>query len=63
MTLTPKDCLYIEDLVNALTICIKKNCCEMEKVQDEKVSQFLEKINSELKEQAEELVCIMEESK
>ncbi len=63
MTLTPKDCLYIEDLVNALAICIKKNCCEMEKVQDKKVEQFLEKINEELKKQAEKLVCIMEESK
>lgn len=63
MTLTPKDCLYIEDLVNALTVCIKKNGCEMEKAQDKKVEQFLEKINTELKEQAEKLVSIMEESK
>lgn len=63
MTLTPKDCLYIEDLVNAMTICIKKNACEMEKVQDKKVKLFLENINTELKEQAEKLVCIMEESK
>lgn len=63
MTLTPKDCLYIEDLVNAMVICIKKNDCEMEKVTDKKVHQFLEKINSELKAQAEKLVCIMEESK
>lgn len=63
MTLTPKDCLYLEDLVNAMTICIKKNNCELEKVQDKKVEKFLKKINLELKGQAEKLVAIMEESK
>ena len=62
MTLTPKDCLYIEDLVSAIVICVKKTECEMEKVQDTKVRSFLENVVSELKTQANTLVVIMEES-
>lgn len=62
MTLTPKDCLYIEDLVSAIVICVKKTECEMEKVQDTKVRSFLENVVSELKTQANTLVGIMEES-
>lgn len=60
ITLTPKDCLYIEDLVNATTLLYKKTKKEMEMVENKTYQKHLEKICTQLKGQAESLVSIME---
>lgn len=62
MSLTPKDCLYIEDLVTAIILTIKKTECELKQVQEETVKTFLESMIEELKTQANMLVGIMEEN-
>ena len=62
MTLTPKDCLYMEDIVTAGMLIYKKTKLEIEQLSDENLKTFLEDICKELKNQAEELTEIMEEA-
>lgn len=60
ITLTPKDCLYIEDLVNATVLLYKKTKNEIGLVENKVYQKHLEEICSQLKTQAETLVSIME---
>lgn len=60
--LTPKDCLYIEDIVTALCLTIKKTQLELKQVQDQKVIDHLNDICVRLNEQVETCVSIMEGS-
>lgn len=59
MTLTPKDCLYIEDIVNASMLVYKKTKLEQEQLQSEELSSFLDNLCSTLKEQAQMLTELM----
>lgn len=59
LTLTPKDCLYIEDIVNASMLIYKKTKLEMEQLQDEDLKTYLENICTDLKDQATTLVALM----
>lgn len=59
LTLTPKDCLYIEDIVNASMLIYKKTKLEMEQLQDEDLKIYLENICTDLKDQATTLVDLM----
>ena len=59
LTLTPKDCLYIEDIVNASMLIYKKTKLEMEQLQDEDLKTYLENICTDLKDQATTLVDLM----
>ena len=59
LTLTPKDCLYIEDIVNASMLIYKKTKLEMEQLQDEDLKTYLENICTDLKDQATMLVDLM----
>lgn len=63
MTLTPKDCLYIEDIINASMLLYKKTQLEAEQLQDEDLKTFLENICTDLKDQAATLYDIMEGAK
>lgn len=63
MTLTPKDVLYMEDIVNAAMLIYKKIQLEMEQLQDENNQNFLSDICSDLKDQANRLTEIMEGAK
>ena len=60
MTLTPKDCLYIEYSINASVLLNKQLNCEMEKLEDEQAKELVSKVCTVLKEQAEELLKVME---
>ena len=44
MTLTPKDCLYIEDSINASVLLNKQLNCEMEKLEDEQAKELVSKV-------------------
>ena len=59
LTLTPKDCLYIEDIVNASMLIYKKTKLEMEQLQDEDLKNYLENVCTDLKDQATTLVDLM----
>lgn len=59
LTLTPKDYLYIEDIVNASMLIYKKTKLEMEQLQDEDLKTYLENICTDLKDQATTLVDLM----
>ena len=59
LTLTPKDCLYIEDIVNASMLIYKKTKLEMEQLQEEDLKTYLENICTDLKDQATTLVDLM----
>lgn len=59
LTLTPKDCLYIEDIVNASMLIYKKTKLEIEQLQDEDLKTYLENICTDLKDQATTLVDLM----
>ena len=59
LKLTPKDCLYIEDIVNASMLIYKKTKLEMEQLQDEDLKTYLENICTDLKDQATTLVDLM----
>ncbi len=59
ITLTPKDCLYIEDLVNASMLIYKKTKLEIEQLQDEDLKTYLENICTDLKDQATTLTEMM----
>ena len=62
ITLTPKDCLYIEDIVTAMAIAIKKTQHKCDLVQDKKADQNLNDLCSRINTQIETLVSIMEGS-
>ena len=59
ITLTPKDCLYIEDLVNVSMLIYKKTKLEIEQLQDEDLKTYLENICTDLKDQATTLTEMM----
>lgn len=63
ITLTPKDCLYIEDLVNASMLIYKKTKLEIEQLQDEDLKTYLENICTDLKDQATTLTEMMRGAK
>ena len=44
MTLTAKDCLYIEDIINASMLIYKKTCLEKELLQDEELKTHLDNV-------------------
>lgn len=58
--LTPKDCLYIEDLVNASMILYKKTQLEANQLQDEALKNETATILEELKSQVQCLLSLME---
>lgn len=60
LTLTPKDCLYIEDIVTASMLIYKKTKLELSQVQDEELISFLENICTDLKDQVSTLTNLME---
>ena len=63
LTLTVKDCLYIEDIINASMLIYKKTCLEKELLEDEGLKTHLENICSDLKNQADTLLQLLEEAK
>lgn len=63
MTLTPKDCLYIEDIVNASMLVYKKTCLEKEQLQDEELKNYLDSVGSGLQDQAQTLTNLMKGAK
>lgn len=60
LTLTPKDCLYMEDIVNASMLIYKKIKLEMQQLENEELTTFLENICMDLKDQAQTLTDLME---
>ncbi len=60
MTLTPKDCLYIEDSINASVLLNKQLNCEVERMQDKQAVKLVQKVCKSLKKQAEGLLQTME---
>ena len=63
ITLTPKDCLYIEDIVNATMLIYKKISLEKEQCQNEDICTFLDNVCTTLKEQATTLTNTMKGAK
>lgn len=63
LTLTSKDCLYIEDIVNASMLIYKKTQLEKEKLQDEQLETHLDNICADLKNQAQTLLELLKEAK
>lgn len=63
ITLTPKDCLYIEDIVNASMLTYKKISLEKEQCQDEDIITYLDNVCTTLKEQATTLTNLLKGAK
>ena len=63
ITLTPKDCLYIEDIVNASMLIYKKISLEKEQCQNEDIVTYLDNVCTTLKEQATTLTNLLKEAK
>jgi len=63
ITLTPKDCLYIEDIVNASMLTYKKISLEKEQCQDEDIATYLDNVCTTLKEQATTLTNLLKGAK
>ena len=63
ITLTPKDCLYIEDIVNASMLTYKKISLEKEQCQDEDLITYLDNVCTTLKEQATTLTTLLNGAK
>ena len=63
ITLTPKDCLYIEDIVNASMLTYKKISLEKEQCQDEDISTYLDNVCVTLKETATTLTNLLKGAK
>lgn len=59
LTLTPKDCLYMEDIVNASMLIYKKIKLEKQQLENEELTAFLENICMDLKDQAQTLTDLM----
>ncbi len=58
--LTPKDCLYIEDILNQSLNLVKKTNYYFEMSKDQEVKDLLEDINVLLTAQYEDLLNLME---
>lgn len=63
ITLTAKDCLYIEDIINASMLIYKKTNLEKELLQDKELKTHLENICTDLKTQSNTLLQILKEAK
>ena len=63
MTLTVKDCLYIEDIINASMLIYKKTCLEKELLEDEDLKTHLENICADLQTQTNTLLQLLKEVK
>ena len=63
LTLTPKDCLYIEDIVNASMLIYKKINLEKEQIQDKKLKTYLDEVCNDLSTQAETLTNLLKGAK
>ena len=63
ITLTPKDCLYIEDIVNASMLIYKKISLEKEQLQDKELDTYLNNVCEDLKQQATTLTNLMKGAK
>lgn len=63
MTLTVKDCLYIEDIINASMLIYKKTCLEKELLKDEELKTHLDNICADLQNQAKTLLQLLKEAK
>ena len=63
ITLTPKDCLYIEDIVNASMLTYKKISLEKEQCKDEDIITYLDNVCTTLKEQATTLTNLLKGAK
>lgn len=61
--LTSKDCLYIEDVINASMLIYKETCSKKESLKQKELKNHLENICSDLKTQAETLLQLLEEAK
>lgn len=60
MTLTPKDCLYLEDSINASYLLIKELDYVTTAVTDSKIKKHLESNRASLLKQAQSLLKVME---
>lgn len=60
MTLTPKDCLYLEDSINASYLLIKELDFVATAITDTKVKKHIETSRSSLLKQAQALLKVME---
>lgn len=63
ITLTPKDCLYIEDIVNASMLTYKKISLEKKQCQNEEIATYLDHVCTTLKEQATTLTNLLKGAK
>ena len=63
ITLTPKDCLYIEDIVNATMLTYKKISLEKELCQDKDITNYLDNVSSTIKQQASTLTNLLKGDK
>lgn len=63
MTLTVKDCLYIEDIINASMLIYKKTCLEKELLEDKELKTHLDNICTDLQNQSNELLQLLKETK
>ena len=63
ITLTPKDCLYIEDIVNASMLIYKKISLEKEQCKNEDIVTYLDNVCTTLKEQATTLTNLLKGAK
>ena len=60
ITLTPKDCLYLEDTINANFLLVKELHHITSTVTDEKIKKHIETNCTSLKKQAECLLKVLE---
>ena len=63
ITLTPKDCLYIEDIVNASMLIYKKITLEKEQCENEDICTYLDNVCTSIKDQATTLTNLMKGAK
>ena len=63
LTLTVKDCLYIEDIINASMLIYKKTCLEKELLEDKELKTHLENICTDLQNQANTLLELLKGAK
>lgn len=61
--LTPKDCLYMEDIINASMLIYKKTQLESDHLQSKELKAFLDDICTDLKDLATHLANIMKGAK
>ena len=63
ITLTPKDCLYIEDIVNASMLIYKKITLEKEQCENEDICTYLDNVCTSIKDPATTLTNLLKGAK